>query len=487
MSQRTPTAPRAPGSRIAAPERAPDHRILTHAPRTADHPIRGHAPRTPASRILALALLAAAGACSESLPTVEREDLVRSGLATEVILEYHEFASNARVYGGYGKTSDLGAGFVAHDFGAGVDAGGGDQEGLEAASLLRFGRYPRSAQVLDTTGTNVPDTVLTFLSGRLFMRFDSLASVHNDQPVEIVAHALTEPWDGRSATWEYAIDTIRHREYWSVPGGGAVEEIGSTTWDPETGDSIEIGVDSSWIAAWADTTDSGRGVRVSASTSGVRLRVTAALLRIDARPSVNPDTIVQVPASTENRTFIYAPVPRPPLKTLRVGGVPAWRTVMELDIPSVLNRPDELCDVVGCPVEITADHVSFAALRFTTRTVVWSFAPSDTLSLDLRSVLAPDFLPKSPLGPSLAGLVGTLAAHEWFQSPAGEIVEIPITGLVRDLLRGETIDGDPVSQTIAVLAAFEPRSVEYMTFDGPTSPSAPGLRLILNFSLDGDT
>ena len=449
--------------------------------------------RTPASRpgpgrhILAVALLAAAAACSEALPTVERGDLVRSGFATEVILEYDEFASDARVYGGYGRPSDLGAGFVAHDFGSRGDGGGGAQVGLEASSLLRFGRYPRSAQVLDTTGANVPDTMLTFLHGHLFMRFDSLSSVHNDRPVEIVAQALTEPWDGRTATWEYAIDSVGHRELWSTPGGGAVEEIGRSTWDPETGDSVKIRVDSARVAAWSDTTDHSRGVLVSSTTPGVRLRVVAGLLRLETIPSVNPDTIVQVPSSTENRTFIYAPVPRPPLKTLRVGGVPAWRTVLELDIPSVLDRPDELCDVVGCPVEITADHVSFAALRFTTRPGVRSFAPSDTLPLDLRSVLAPDFLPKSPLGPSRSGPFGTLVPHEWFHSPAGEIVELAVTGLVRDLLRGETVDGDPVSNTIAVLSAFEPLSVEYVSFDGPTSPAAPALRIVLNFSLGDET
>ncbi len=444
-------------------------------------------PAGPGRRMLAVALLAAAGACSEALPTVERDDLVRSGFATEVILEYDEFASGARVYGGYGRPSDLGAGFVAHDYGSRAGGGEGAQEGLEASSLLRFGRYPRSAQVLDTTGANVPDSMLTFLFGRLVLRFDSLSSVHNDEPVEIVAHALTEPWDGATAGWQYAIDSVGHRELWSVPGGGAVEEIGAAVWDPETGDSIRIRVDSAWIAAWADTTDNRRGVRVGTTTPGVRLRVTAALLRLETRPSVNPDTIVQVPSSTENRTFIYAPVPRPPLKTLRVGGVPAWRTVMDLDVPTVLDRPDELCEVVGCPVGITADHVSFAALRFTTRPGVRSFAPSDTLSLDLRSVLAPDFLPKSPLGPSLSGPFGTLVPPEWFQPPAAEVVEIPVTGLVRDLLRGETVDGDPVSGTIAVLSAFEPLSVEYMSFDGPTSPAAPTLRLVLNFSLDGGT
>ncbi|MDE2875322.1 MAG: hypothetical protein OXU69_13190 [Gemmatimonadota bacterium] len=467
MTRRTPTTARAT-QRLAAP--------VHRRSRCSRGPVLVHG-----------LLLAAAGGCSEALPTVQRGDLVRSGFATEVILEYGEFASGARVYGGYGRPSDLGAGFVAHDFGSRGGGGDGAQVGLEASSLLRFGRYPRSAQVLDTTGANVPDTVLTFLDGQLVMRFDTLSSVHNDRPVEIVAHALTEPWDGTTATWEYAIDSVGHRERWSVPGGGAVEEIGSATWDPETGDSIRIRVDSAWIAAWADTTDYSRGIRVSTSTPDVRLRVIAGVLRIDTRPSVNPDTIVKVPSSTENRTFIYAPVPRPPLKTLRVGGVPAWRTVMDLDVPSVLNGPDELCDVVGCPIEITADHVSYAALRFTTRPGVRSFAPSDTLPLDLRSVLAPDFLPKSPLGPSRSGPFGTLVPGEWFHPPAGEIVELAVTGLVRDLLRGETVDGDPVSNTIAVLSALEPLSVEYVSFDGPTSPAAPTLRIVLNFSLEDGT
>ena len=436
------------------------------------------------SRLIHGLLVVAAGACTEALPTVEREELVRSGFATEVILEYDEFASGTRVYGGYGRTADLGAGFVAYDFGPQQDDGSA-QEGFRAASMLRFGRYPRSVQVLDTTGTNQPDTMLTFLHGRLVMRFDSLTSVHDDQPVEIVAHAITERWDGRTATWEYAVDSVGHREYWSSPGGGAVEEIGSTTWDPEAGDSIKIRVDSAWIAAWSDTTDFSRGVRVSTTTPGVRLRVSRVVLRLETRPSSNPDTIIQVPSSTELRTFIYSPVVAPPFKTLRVGGVPAWRTVIDLNIPTVLNRPDELCDLVGCPVEITADHVSFAALRLTTRTGARAFSPTDTLSLDLRSVLAPEILPKSPLGPSRSGPFGTLAPHEWFQAPAQDIAEIPLTGLVRDLLRGETVDGDSVSNTIAILSAFEPLSVEYMTFDWASSPGAPSLRIVLNFSHDG--
>ncbi|MDE2975232.1 MAG: hypothetical protein OXU64_11055 [Gemmatimonadota bacterium] len=426
-------------------------------------------------------VLAALCGCQELLPVVESEDLTRPGFSIELILSFDEFAETARVYGGYGRASELAGGFVAHEFGGQSEGGGPRGPGLEAATLMRFGRYPRAAQVLDTTGTLRPDSSLTFLSGRVLARFDTIGSVR-EGPVEVVAHALSEPWDGVSATWEYSVDTVGHRVAWSRPGGGLVEEIASAVWDPETGDSVGIPVDSAWIAQWADTTDLGRGVRLSTTTPGVRLRVTGSVLRLDTRPSVNPDTIIVLPAGPEATTFIYAPAPSQPRKTLRVGGAPAWRTVLSIDIPRVLEGPGELCDAVGCPVEIGEDHVSFAALRLVTRAGARAFAPSDTLSIDVRSVLAPQFLPKSPLGPSRLGLGGKWLSHELFEPPAGELVEIALTSLVRDLLRGETAAGDPITNTVALLSTFEPVSLEYHTFEGAASPDAPGLRLILNFS-----
>ena len=430
---------------------------------------------------LAAGLLLAAAACQEALPTAESDILVQGGVAAEVTLPFRDFATDARVFGGYGRVSELSGGFIAHEFGAGPGAGGVPAEGLEAATLLRFGRYPASVSVLDTTGTTRPDTALTFLSGRIVARFDTLASVLTG-PVEVTAHAITEPWDGVSATWQFAVDTVGHREPWSQVGGGAVEELGSGVWDRGAGDTLVITIDSARVASWADSTDLTRGVRLNTDAPGVRLKLTSALLWLETLPSINPDTIIQVLADTEIMTFIYSPLPSPPDGPLRVGGAPAWRTILDLALPRTLDGPPSLCALVGCPVEIDEGHVSYAGLRLTTRTESPAFAPSDTLIIDLRMVMVPEILPKSPLGPSAVGLFGEILSPEWFRPPAGQVVEIPVTELVRDLLRGETSDGDQVSNTVALLSAFEPLTIEYASFEGAQSPGAPELRLILNFS-----
>ena len=64
-------------------------------------------------------------------------------------------------------------------------------------------------------------------------------------------------------------------------------------------------------------------------------------------------------------------------------------------------------------------------------------------------------------------------------------MEVPVTTVVRDLLRGETSDGDPVSNTVALLSTFEPLSIEYASFEDAVGPGAPRLRLILNFGAGG--
>ena len=94
----------------------------------------------------------------------------------------------------------------------------------------------------------------------------------------------------------------------------------------------------------------------------------------------------------------------------------------------------------------------------------------------------PDLLPKSPLGPAQTGLTGELLFPNWFGEDLGSVVEIPVTSLIRDLLRGETVDGDSVSNSVALLSAFEPFSLEFATFEGGGTNAAPELRLILTFS-----
>ena len=441
-------------------------------------------------RLALLPLLGLLAACTEMLPTAESDDLVRGGIAVEVRLPASDFLDRVRVYGGYGRTSELGGGFIAHRFGPG--AADDADPGLEAATLLRFGRYPSVVTVTDTAGTSRPDSSLTFLSGRIIARFDTLGSVHSG-PVAVRADALTEVWDGVSANWEYAVDTLLNRVPWSRPGGGALREIGEWEWDPEAGDSLIIELDSAQVAAWSDTTDLTRGVRLSTRVPGVRLQLRSALMWIETLPSLNPDTLVQVLAGTENITFIYDPLPTHPGNGIRVGGAPAWRTVLDLDIPPALDGPPALCEQLGCPLELSEDHISYAALRLTTQAERAAFAPSDTISIDLRMVMVPEVLPKSPLGPSITGIAGVVLAPEWFAPPGGHVVEVPVTGLVQDLLRGETADGDPVSTTVALLSTFEPLSIEYASFQGlgtapggPARSGEPELRLILNYVRGGN-
>ncbi len=431
---------------------------------------------------VALVLLAA---CGEVLPTAHRDELVEGGLAIQVTLPFEDFGTRVRVFGGYGRASQVSGGFIARDYGArGAGSGSGQRPGLEAATLLRFGSYPTVASLPDTAGTTRPDSSLTLLSGTIVARFDTDASVA-EAPVRIWAHALDESWDAVSASWDYAVDTPGTRLRWSESGGGAVEEVGHANWDPSSVDSVVISVDSARIASWADTTTDAPGIRLTTDAPGVRLRLRSSVLRLRAKPSINPDTVIEVTAPTVSTTAIYTPVTSSPGGWLQVGGAPAWRTVLDLDIPRALSGPAELCQALPCPVELTEERISYASLRLTTREGWSAFAPTDSLSMDLRMVTLPEILPKSPLGPSEVGIAGVTLAPEWFAREGEHVVEVPVTDLVRDLLRGETEGGDPVTGTVALLSTVEPWSIEYVTFEGPASPGAPALRMILNIARGG--
>ena len=444
------------------------------------------APAAVAAPATATALILALSACQVEVPTATRDELVKTGVAVEVIVPFDDFVASTIVYGGYGRASQLGGGFVAHEFGAGQDEAGDDAPGLEAATLVRFGTFPRSVTVTDTAGTNRPDSAITFHGGGIVIRFDSSLSVA-EGPVEITAHTISEGWDPVSASWTHRVDTIGAEVPWSEPGGGVLEEIGSAVWDPAVGDTVEIMLDSALIVAWSDTAEFNRDIHVSTTSSGVRLRMSGVQLRLQTIPTIRPDTLVLVPVGPGNVTFIYDPLPAPPKGgVLRVGGAPAWRSFFNLDIPHTLTGYASVCAQIECPVEITPDRVSYAGLQLTAAAGSPAFTPSDTLTLDVRMVTAPDFLPRSPLGPSgLALSGGARVPPELFLAPEGQVFEIPITEFVRDQLRGESLGGTQVTSTLAIMSIVEPLSINYATFGGRSSSTPPTLRLILNFSRGG--
>ena len=197
------------------------------------------------------------------------------------------------------------------------------------------------------------------------------------------------------------------------------------------------------------------------------------------RPSLRPDTLVDISAALEALTFLYTPEPGPPGSDVRVGGAPAWRTVLDINVPARLTGPAALCAAAGCPVELTPTRVNYAALVLSSRRTQAGFQPSDSLGVDVRAVHERSSMPKSPLGPSLVGGFGKRVAPGLFAGEEGTEVEIPITGFVRAILEGDSVGGFPPPRSLVLLSAFEPASLTFASFFGPGTAGAPVLKLIV--------
>lgn len=425
--------------------------------------------RTGRRRWVAAVGVLSLAACEEQMPTGVRDDIAAAPITIEVELPWSVFGSDLEAFGGYGTIADIGRGVLATDY----------EGSLNARTLVRFGAYPDRATVRDTTGTARTDSTLTYIGGRMVAFFDSAAST-NTGPVEIQLGATQQVWDSETASWAFAVDSAGDQQAWGTAGGGPVLDLVSATWDPASGDSVFFPLDSAAVANWEDTADLSRGAHLRVVTDSVRLRVRRAELRLDARSSVNPDTIVALTAPTNRLTFVYDPAPAPPPDGIRIGGAPAWRTVLDIELPEELTGPPEFCAVVSCPHPLQAGEISFAALVVTSRTTEAAFAPSDSVGLDVRPVLQRAALPKAPLGTSLIGTVlGRLVGPNAFGSQPGQEIEIPITAFARALLEEPEPGEIPPPNALALLAAVEPISITFASFEGPGGPGEPRLRLVL--------
>jgi hypothetical protein len=410
-------------------------------------------------------------ACQEELPTLFDEDLFPvDAITVEVRLPFNEFATNLEVWGGYGSPHQLLTGIVARKF-----------EGiLDARTLVGFSIFPSEVSVRDTTGSVRPDTLLTFPSGRLVARIDTTSSVFPG-PVTLALGALENDWHFGSVTWSMAVDTVGDRRPWSEEGAGPVIPLGTAEWDPVVSDSVVFELDSAAVALWADPLAADRGIRLAAVTEGVRLDVTFVRLSVNVRASINPDTLVSAPIGVRHRTFVYNPALVATENAILVGGVPAWRTVFQLNIPETLNGPPSLCAQVACPVTLEVEALTGASLVLRTQAPPAAFQPTDSLLLDVRTVLEPARLPKSPLGPSLVGPFGLRLSPDDFGEGDEAEVEIPLGGFVRSLIAANSDPDHRIPSSIALLSSFEPLSLYYASFFGPDSPLGPELLLVLTF------
>ena len=311
-----------------------------------------------------------------------------------------------------------------------------------------------------------------------------------DESVVISVGALPREWDFRSATWDLAVDSVGDQQFWPESGGGPVVPLASADWDPLSGDSLVgdsliMELDSADVALISDSAGVERGIRIDAVTEGVRLDLVAINYYVSARPSVNPDTIIELEVATKARTFMYHPLPEPPEEDeIRVGGVPAWRTLFTLNMPETLNGPPELCQQLQCPLTITPESLISAVLVLTTQAPPPGFQPTDSVRLDVREVLEPSRLPKSPLSGSLSAIRSYPIPLEEFQGEAGVEVEVPMGPYVESLIAENAESDVEVAPTVALLSVFEPLELYFASFDGPESPTGPKLRLILTFAED---
>ena len=424
--------------------------------------------RTPVATILVTAAWGLL-ACQESSPTSVDGDLIPVGARTvEIVLPWSAFGTDVRTYGGFGSPNDLFSQTVAEDF-----------EGtLDSRALTRFRDFPIAVAVQDSLGENRTDSSLTYLDGYVVARFDTLRS-RADGPVELALNILQEDWHSPSTTWDFKVDTVQNRDPWAEPGGGPASPLGTATWDPATGDSIVFPLDSATLSLFNDSVGIRRSARLDMATPGALVELLGLTLRINTRPSINQDTIVVLAATPLDETFVYTPFPEPPEDGIRVGGAPAWRTVLTVDIPTVLNGPESLCEVMGCPFTVDPARLNYASLILTSQeSLPAAFQPTDSILLDVRPVLVPERLPKSPLGPSFLGLAGRAVAPAVFAEEAGTEIPIAVTEFVRTLINPDTAVSN-VPPELAILSLLEPFSVSFGAFDGPGTPGEPRLRLVM--------
>ncbi len=411
---------------------------------------------------------ATAWGCTEKISTAPDLGFLKIDPRTvETIIPFADFVDDVQVFGGYGSVVDLGRGFVAQDFG-----------GLNARTLVHVGDYPTEVE-------QVPGT-LSFARGRVVLFFDTLRGTLDD-PVFLEVFGVHEQWHPPTVTWEVVVDTAGDRREWSQPGGGVLTLLGGAAFSINAGqeldeeaaltDSVSIFVDSATVAALGDSTSGMTGLLVATAKPGTLLHLLDVRLRITTRASEALDTIFEVSPQLKDLSFMFDPAPTAPQGWLRVGGTPAWRSVLTMSMPRTVTGTPEVCGAVGCKVDLTEVDLNLAELVLTTRQTEPAFQPQDTTGMDVRVVLSPELLPKSPLGGVFLPFARRLAP-ELFSIQAGTQVSLAVTSLVSGILEIAAVTDTVPVTSIALFSIPEPNIIGFASFEGAGGAGAPALRLL---------
>lgn len=408
-------------------------------------------------------------ACTEEDPTtIGGDDLAGNELITfEVVVPASSFLLFDTSFTGYSKASDATFGMVAR-----VEEAG--QVVLRANQLYRFSLPPTVISVrLATNNQVVPDSAPVYFAGRLVLKLDTVV-VPGTRPARYTLFRTTQEWDG-SATWTHAVDSGSVHTPWTTPGGTRGAVIDTATY--EAGDSLVFDVDSATLAIWRDTANKARGALIAAETPGARIRIASATVRLSTRPSVRPDTTYNFDIVPTHRTFVFEPNAPGTTRQLRVGGIPAWRTVFRLrsDLET-LSFPCPTSQGI-CNVPLDSANITLAQLLLKPIKSPAGFEPEDTTLIDVRGLTLSPAIPleRSPLGNRIVeGADIAVVAPQLFASPtATDVVRINITGFLAHLTSSIEPE-DRLPPYITLLQVPEPSTFGFAAFE-----PGPSLRLVL--------
>lgn len=428
-----------------------------------------------------MGLLVLAG-CLDQAPTTTDPRLIPVEATTfEIVLPFNEFARDFQLccspriggFRGYGTTALLEEVVIAGGWGGDTDV----------RPLIRFPALPKELEIF-LTGFDTPvfDSLYTLESGAVVLKLDPL-QFEGDPPFEITVSETLDDWHVASATWDFAVDTLGGQVSWGEPGGGPVRELGSVLWDPTNdSDTVAIAVDAETVERWSDLTRADRGVVVSVAGPGSRLVLSEAWLLAFVDSSFEPGFINSSKIAGPQVTQIVSSVPELSIEAFQIGGTPSRRAALRIELPETIDPPAEVCEIVTCPVPLREENIVYGALRLHTRsTMPLGLVPRSALTVELRTLLAPERFPRSPLGFDTSLLSASLDP-DFFGPEAEQQTELPMTLFLRTLARD--FEGEDIlpPSTVTLRTNPEPAGLSYATFWGPGTDLEPSLRLVLTVS-----
>jgi hypothetical protein len=424
-----------------------------------------------ARTMVALSCSALLLACTEEDPSGIGGALLPDGEVQtfQVILDPEDYLVLDTAFAGYVQAFNSSVRQVMLDF-----------EGVTSANALyRHGVLPTTLQVVDSAGTTRTDSAISFPSGYLLVRLDTLRSRGT---ATVGAYQTGEFWDAATTTWTVRSDTGGVRLLWQQPGGTRGALLGNAAWSGSGTDTVTIPLDSAKIRMLTDTANHERGLVLvldQAGTNGASLRVTSASLRLSGKSTIRPDTTVVVTIDPIISAFVFTPDRADSVSAgARVSGVPAWRSM--LTFRDDLRNVDLPCPGTGCTVRLSAAHVNLAELLLQPTGSPPGYSPEDSIRVIARTLLESPQVPlaRSPIGEVAGATRSTIPASRFTNADTGPEVGLVVTDLIGAIgADTATTAADRIPHRIVLLTDPESLSFGFASFR-----AGPRLRLILTIS-----